>query len=96
MRKARGRMTMVRARATRCASPPERVAGRLPSRGATRTVSATASTRARTSAGGVFLIRRGKAMLSKTLMCGKSARLWKTMPSCRSRGSRSVTRSPPM
>src|SRR5215813_9121908 len=96
MRKTAGLTTIVRASATRCASPPDSVAGRFPSSGAMRVVVATACTRAATSASGTFLMRNGKAMLSKTFRWGNSARLWNTMPRLRSRGSQSVTRAAPM
>src|SRR5437667_193924 len=96
MRNTAGLTMIVRASATRCASPPESVAGRLARSGAMRVVAATACTRALTSASGTFLIRSGNAMLSKTLRCGNRARLWKTMPRLRSRGSQSVTRASPM
>ena len=96
MRKTDGSLTMVRARATRCASPPEHSLGRLSSRAPMCIASAAALTRRSTSASSVFFTRSPNAMFSNTVMCGKRARSWNTMPRPRSPGSRSFTTWSPM
>ena len=96
MRKTEGSLTMVRASATRCASPPEHSLGRLSSSAPMCIASAAALTRRSTSASSVLLTRIPNAMFSNTVMCGKRARSWNTIPSPRSPGSSSFTTSSPM
>ncbi len=95
-RKVEGLVTRVRASATRCDSPPEHWFGILPSRCAMRTISATSRTRRLRSSGGTRFMRRPNSMFCATVLCGNSAWVWNTMPSPRSRGSRSLTARPSM
>ncbi|MNI06014.1 hypothetical protein D3C73_589820 [compost metagenome] len=58
----------------------------------TRSRLAAWSTRARTSAVGIFCMRSGKPMFSRTVMCGYSAMLWNTMATLRRCGGTWSTR----
>ncbi len=101
-----GSLTSARPSATRCCWPPEsRGAGRScrPSRPRLCSIVMTLS---RISAGGSRLPRSGKAIFSKTFMCGQIAYDWNTMPIRRLSGgnkmpcstdvtSRSPTRTSP-
>jgi hypothetical protein len=60
------------------------------------TISATSCTRRARSAAGIPFIRSPNSMFCMTVLCGKSACVWNTMPSPRSRGSRSLTTRPSM
>src|SRR5262249_47725893 len=93
-RKVDGWVTSVRARATRCDSPPEHWFGILSSRWAIRTISATSATRLARAGAGTFFMRRPNSMFCRTDLCGKSAWVWKTIPRPRSRGSTSLTTLP--
>ena len=61
-----------------------------------RTISATSRTRCARSSRGTLFMRRPNSMFCATVLCGNSAWVWNTMPSPRSRGSRSLTTRPSM
>ena len=80
----------------RWASPPEHWLGSLSSRGVIRTISATSRTRFFRVSGSTFFMRGPNSMFWKTVLWGKRARFWKTMPRFRWPGSISFTRRPSM
>src|SRR5262249_31972129 len=61
-----------------------------------RTMSATWRTRCARSAAGILFMRRPNSIFSSTVLWGKSAWVWNTIPRPRSRGSRSFTTRPSM
>ena len=78
-----GSRASARASATRCLSPPERSAGRACARCEIRKRSSSSSTRSRPP----------KATLRRTSRCGKRAYSWKTSPTERRSGGRSIPAS---
>ena len=79
-RSTAGSRASARASATRWRSPPERSPGRAPARCEIRKRSSSSSTRSRPP----------KATLRRTSRCGKSAYSWKTSPTDRRSGGRSI------
>src|SRR3990172_7815226 len=89
-----GRRARARARATRCCCPPESWFAYRPSRPPRRVRATISATRSWTFATGHFATRRPKAMFWATVMVGKRAYDWNTMPTPRLRGGTALTTRP--
>jgi hypothetical protein len=89
-----GRGASARASATRCASPPERVAGSRAPASSSPTSASASATRAARSARGRPATLGPKPTFSATVRCGKSAASWNTSPIPRRCAGRPVTSVP--